>query len=323
MTVADGAMALGTNTFSSMFLKGYKTIVAEKLYSVFFRPKLIRGLVHWFLFKVIPKKVRIFDQFDLLLNPKDPVISGALTFGVYEPFEQIVFKTVCRSGFNVLDIGANVGLYTGIAASQVGPGGLVISIEPHPESFKFLTLTCAENHFTNVRPFNVAAGDAPRNVQLFLTDKNKGDSRIYDPTGTRAHIDTKMIVLDDLLKEQQIDRIDLIKMDIQGAEGLAVAGLRETLKKAKSLIVFSEFWPWGLLQTGVDPFDFLTTFQELGFSIFRIQEESCKVSEVNNLFAFASSFRVTEYTTPQMQLSHLNLIFAKTSEPVFQQFNSL
>jgi FkbM family methyltransferase len=291
--------------------KGYKAIVAEKIYTVLLRPKFIRRIVHWFLLRIIPKKVRIFDKFDLVLNPRDPVLSSAVTFGVYEPFEQKVFREMCHAGFNVVDIGANVGLYTGIAASQVGADGTVIAIEPHPESFTYLSLMCELNQFANVRKFNVAAGDSPREIELFLTDKNKADSRIYDASGKRLSIKTKMIVLDDLLKDQKIGRIDLIKMDIQGAEGLALAGLHETLKYSKSLVVFSEFWPWGLRQTGIDPFDFLKTFRDFGFSVSIIQEEKCAVTEMASLGDFMDNFRSTEYGSAQMQRSHTNLIFSR------------
>jgi FkbM family methyltransferase len=291
--------------------KGYKAIVAEKIYTVLCRPKLVRRIVHWCLLKIIPEKVRILDQFDLVLNPRDPVLSSAVTFGVYEPFEQKVFRKMCHAGFNVVDIGANVGLYTGIAASQVGPGGMVIAIEPHPESFKYLSLMCELNQFANVRKFNVAAGDSQREIELFLTNENMADSRIYDTSGKRPSIKTKMVVLDDLLKDQKINRIDLIKMDIQGAEGLALAGLHETLKQAKSLVVFSEFWPWGLRQTGIDPFDYLKTFRDFGFSVSMIQEEKCSVTEMGSLSDFMENFHSTEYGSTQMQRSHTNLIFSK------------
>lgn len=289
----------------------YKAVVAEKIYTVLFRPRFVRRVVHWFLLKIIPEKVRILGQFDLFLNPKDPVLSSAVTFGVYEPFEQGVFKDMCRPGFKVLDVGANVGLYTGIAASQIGSNGVVIAVEPHPESFKYLNIMCERNHFANVRAFNVAAGDSCRKIALFLTDENKADSRIYDATGTRAHIETQMVVLDDLLQEQKVDRLDIIKMDIQGAEGLALAGLRNTLKNSSSLVVFSEFWPWGLRQTGADPLEFLKTFHEFGFSVSTIREERREVTAVGSLTEFIEKFRSTEYGSTQMQRSHTNLIFSK------------
>lgn len=295
-----------------MSAASYKAVVAEKIYTVLFRPRIIRKVVHWFLLRIIPEKVRILGQFDLVLNPSDPVLSAAVTFGVYEPFEQNVFKEMCRPGMKVLDIGANVGLYTGIAASQVGRDGLVIAIEPHPESFKYLVLMCERNGFQNVRPFNVAAGDTNKTIELFLTDENKADSRIYDATGKRKRIPTQMVVIDDLLREQQIERVDLIKMDIQGAEGLALRGLRQTLQKPGSLIVFSEFWPWGLQQTEVNPLDVLKTFQEFGFSASIIQEEKRQVTKVESLDSLINNFGASEYGSAQMQRSHTNLIFSRS-----------
>jgi hypothetical protein len=121
-----------------------------------------------------------------------------------------------------------------------------------------------------------------------------------------------MIVLDDLLKDQKIDRIDIIKMDIQGAEGLAIAGLQETLKHSKSLAVFSEFWPWGLRQTGIDPLDFLRTFRDFGFSVSIINEGKCTVTEMSDFNAFIDDFCSTEYGSTQLRRCHTNLIFSRS-----------
>jgi len=96
---------------------------------------------------------------------------------------------------------------------------------------------------------------------------------------------------------------------------IALAGLHETLKHSKSLVVFSEFWPWGLRQTGIDPFDFLKTFSDFGFSVSIIHEGKCTVTEMDSLSGFMDNFRSTEYGSTQMQRRHTNLIFSKRGAP--------
>jgi len=282
-----------------------KTILAEKIYTVLLSPKWVRRIVHWLILRVIPRKVRILDTFDLILNPSDPVLSGAITFGVYEPFEQKVFQEKCREGFQVLDIGANVGLYTGIAATRVGTSGKVIAVEPYPDAFSYLEKLCAENHFEHVLRFNVAAGDSRKSGNLYLTKENRGDCRIYDAAGNRPSIPIKMISMDDLLREQSIGQIDLIKMDIQGAEGLALRGLAKTLEQPGALTIFSEFWPWGLRQAGTDPLEFLATFRDLGFNASIIDEQKNKVTPLADITTLIRQIPSTE----DGSRSYANLIF--------------
>ncbi|SVC76482.1 uncharacterized protein METZ01_LOCUS329336, partial [marine metagenome] len=86
------------------------------------RPWPLRQLTNWTIRKLLPKSVRRGDA-TIVLNPRDPVVSGALFFGVYEKSETNFIQHTLKPGMTVLDVGANIGYYTALAARRVGPNG--------------------------------------------------------------------------------------------------------------------------------------------------------------------------------------------------------
>ena len=282
----------------------------ELIYTVLLRPEPLRRVTHRILLKLIPSEIKI-DGLTVFLNPRDPVLSPALAFGIYENYEVEVFRQFCRPGETVVDIGANIGLYTAVASARVGKAGKVIAIDPHPESYACLQKTIERNGLTQVTSFNVAVGDGKRSVELFVTDENKADSRIYDDAGRREKIPTKMIDLDHLLAENAIHHVDVIKMDIQGAEALALKGMSRTLAENQRLVVFMEFWPWGIQQTGFSAADFLRDLQKAGFVLKVIEEDKRRVVDVDNLDKLIAQHDNLQYTSVKLQRSHANLICMK------------
>jgi hypothetical protein len=120
-----------------------------------------------------------------------------------------------------------------------------------------------------------------------------------------------MIDLDRLLAQQAITRVQLIKMDIQGAEGLALRGMTATLANNPALVIFAEFWPWGLAQTGVTPADFLRELLRAGFRFQAIDEDKRRLIDVTDVDEFLSRHANLEYTGTDMRRSHANLICIK------------
>lgn len=174
----------GVETFSSSAIEDDRIVfesasprLPEITYTILLRPRRRRHLAHRILFKCVPSDVTI-QGLKLYLNPNDPVLSLSVAFGIYENYEREVFRQFCKPGSTVVDVGANVGLYTVIAASRVGEEGKVIAIEPHPESYRYLQKTIEANRLSRVKTFNVALGDRRKKIDLFLTEENKADSRI-------------------------------------------------------------------------------------------------------------------------------------------------
>jgi FkbM family methyltransferase len=130
----------------------------------------------------------------------------------------------------------------------VGPTGLVHSFEPSPENFRLLST--ATPHLSNVRLTQAAVGERSGKCKLYISDKLNVDHRAYKADGdSRRAIPAEMVALDDYFEPGQ--RVDLIKMDIQGYELHALRGAQRVLQENPDINLLLEFWPAGLAQAGV------------------------------------------------------------------------
>ncbi len=242
--------------------------ISEFVYTALLKPAPLRKLANGTIRALLPSELERRGV-KLAINPTDPVISGALLFGVYENGELDLFEKLLRPGMTVVDIGANIGLYTALAAKGVGPTGRVLALEPDPESFAFLRRTIAENGFENVEPFQVAASAAAGDAELYSNPDNRGDSRLYaDPLLGDKPLQVRTTTVDELLGSRNLRSVDVLKIDTQGAEGLVLAGARETLANSPNLTILMEFWPYGLARTGSRADVLLALLRESGFQIF-------------------------------------------------------
>ena len=190
--------------------------------------------------------------------------------GVYEPLTTDLVRAELRPGDVVLDIGANIGYFTLIFAKGVGPAGRVFAFEPEPGNFALLEENVAANGYRNVALARLAVSDRAGRARLYLDAGNAGDCRVYDSHDHRPSVDVETVRLDDHLV--RLDRVDLIKMDIQGAEPAALRGMRGLLERNRKVKLVLEFWPYGLQLFGADPREFLGTLCEAGFALWNLNE---------------------------------------------------
>lgn len=101
-------------------------------------------------------------------------------------------------------------------------------------------------------------------------------------------LEIKTIVLDDFFRKIGNNKIDVIKVDTQGAEGLVLDGAKEILK-SNNLVMFMEFWPMGIKNTSVSPFKLLKSLKEYGFKMYIIDEKNEKLILINDLRKTARS----------------------------------
>src|SRR5258706_10762753 len=132
--------------------------IPEFIYAVLLRPKPLRKLSNALIRAALPSQIRR-DGAIVILNPNDPVVSGALALRVYENTETRFFMNVCKPGMTFLDVGANIGIYTALALPRIGATGRVVALEPDRESFEYLRKTVTANHADNVTCVCKAAAD--------------------------------------------------------------------------------------------------------------------------------------------------------------------
>ncbi len=172
--------------------------------------------------------------------------------------ERQLIKEISSAGDVVVDAGANIGIYSQFLSLCVGPTGVVHSFEPSPESFK--RLQSATYKLSNVRLCQAAVGERSGRSRLYLSHKLNVDHRSYLPEGdSRRNVPIDIVALDDYFKPGQ--RVDFIKIDIQGYELQALRGASRVLADNPNAKLLLEFWPYGLKQAGtnwVDLIDALT-----------------------------------------------------------------
>ena len=143
----------------------------------------------------------------------------------------------------MLDIGANVGYYTLLAARLVGPSGMVYAFEPERSNFQLLVENITLNRYRNVVPVEKAVSNTCGRTELFLDPENFGAHSLSPQCcDTRSKpVTVETVTLDNFLRRTHDMHVDVIKIDVQGAEGLALEGARQMLAANPQLTIFMEF----------------------------------------------------------------------------------
>ena len=148
--------------------------LAEFVYTILLKPRPLRRAANAAIRAALPRRVRVGKAL-VWLNPDDPVVSGALTFGVYERGELAFFRSRFGAGMTFVDVGANVGLYSALALSTPGFYGRVLAIEPHRESRLYLEKTIQSNAAPPGRALicELAASDCSGTLTLYQNPVGK------------------------------------------------------------------------------------------------------------------------------------------------------
>lgn len=157
----------------------------------------------------------------------------------YEPHVANNIEAALRPGMRFVDVGANIGFFSMLAASIVGPNGKVLAFEPYQYNVKLLYHSAQVNRFSNVEIFPFAVAD--RN-QVFLYNNQASNGKIEPVSDISMSLSSKLIYavkLDDFLKGE---KLDIIKIDVEGAEYMVLAGAGNLLQKHQP-IIFTEFSP--------------------------------------------------------------------------------
>jgi FkbM family methyltransferase len=159
--------------------------------------------------------------------------------GSYERNQQILFETCVKEGDIVFDIGAHVGFYTLLGSVLVGGRGQVVAFEPVPRNLSYLKKHLQINSVSNVEVVEAAVSDRHGHVRL-----SSGPSSSMWHIDAQGDLEVQAVSLDELVLSEKLPPPDVIKMDIEGAEFLALNGSARVVK---------EFHPALLLSThGID-----------------------------------------------------------------------
>jgi len=245
--------------------------IAEFIYTVLLKPRPLRRAANAAIRAALPARVRI-GRATVWLNPADPVISGALTLGVYERGEIAFFRSHFGAAMTFVDIGANVGLYSALALSTPGFHGRVLAIEPDSESRPYLQKTIASNAASAdaAAICELAAAERPGTLTLYKNPDNKGDNRLYPDPLLRGEETVGADTLDNICRRHGIAAAQFIKIDVQGAEARVMHGAAGLLGASADCVLMTEFWPYGLARCGSDALAYLDMLRDFGFRLHEL-----------------------------------------------------
>jgi FkbM family methyltransferase len=207
---------------------------------------------------------------EMALDPADTAISQPLLAGTYEPHLQRFYRAHLRPGMRVVDVGANVGLYTLLAAQHVGPAGHVWAIEPVSENCRLLLLSLTRNQLTNVTLHPVACGASSGHA--LLTMAMGTNASLLADTETALLTPSCVVVPLARLDALVPGPVDLLKLDVEGAEGLVLQGASRLLTSRP--ILTSEFSLEMLDRVShVSGLDYLMGLQQHGYTLWLIPRD--------------------------------------------------
>ena len=209
-------------------------------------------------------------------HPSEGYFGIELATGNYEPLSTKVIQRLLQPGMVFVDVGAHVGYYTLLASRAVYPGGHVYAFEPDPKTWAFLNQNITENNFTEKTTLiNIAVSAEIGQGQLFAGRRDGlTNSILFTPGVVERYITCQTTTLDAFFAKQGWPSVDLIKIDVEGAEHMILRGMRELSARNPELKLVVEFGPNNLQGDGVSAEQFFATLSDLGFlSISMIFEE--------------------------------------------------
>lgn len=179
--------------------------------------------------------------FKICLNPQDSGISPIIgTLGWWEPLVTELFLTTIEQGQIVLDIGANIGWFTLLASRLVGRQGRILSFEPEATNFALLDKSIQANEFSNVSAFPIAVGDFDGEELLYLAAE-PGLHSTYRHLGPSIRVKTCKV--DSIIEERGVSKVDLMKVDVEGAEPRVIEGALQSIQQGRIDRIVMEWNP--------------------------------------------------------------------------------
>lgn len=220
---------------------------------------------------------------------RDEVLRHIYFSGIYEDVESFIFFRLLQPGMTVLDVGANIGQYTMLASTAVGPTGHVHSFEPVEINYQRLSRNVQRNKLQNVQLNRVATWHEATTLRFQLpadSMNNNGSFHVSSamPENTLSY-EAKAIRLDDYVREQAINRVDVIKMDVEGAEAHTLRGAAATLER-DSPIILMEVNREALEMLGSGTKSLMALLNSWGYRAWRIELDPARCHDLDDLEVF-------------------------------------
>lgn len=190
-----------------------------------------------------------------------------LAKAVAERRQRAFMRSLVEAGDVVFDIGANVGSYSRLFARAVGPAGRVHAFEPDPLACTLLRRSC--RGLGNVEIHEVAAGENDGTAVLYCSRVNRADNRLHDShlpsEGGEERVEVAVVPLDQYCTARGMERLDVVKIDVQGFETAVLRGSRGSLRRLRPRHLLIELSPRHLRGAGSSAAELFALLDAMGY----------------------------------------------------------
>ena len=240
----------------------------------------IRKVKHYSLSNLQTDYAEVFGN-KLFLSKKGLALSIS-HYGTYEELESKIMEEKIEMGNIVVDVGANIGLHTLNMARIVGNTGQVFAFEPDPSNFEILRKNVKINNYQNIILEQKAVGDKHGRTTLYQSD-HPGKHRIFPQTEqAKSQVQVELTNLDNYFDSDMIDKINFIKIDVEGLEFSVLKGMKNILKNSKKIKILFEFMPENTMEVGFTPIELLNYLTSNNFKLYCMDDKTKKLLHVSN-----------------------------------------
>ncbi len=244
----------------------------------------------------------------IMVSPRDQaVIAGLLEGGDLERGTRLLIQRILAPGSCFVDVGANLGCHSVAAARAMQNQGQVIAVEPYPPTADLLRRSLWINGAAGTTEVHEVAAGTGGGRQVLYLGATSGHHSLYpldnDLSDHGATYEVNVMPLDDIVRPGQ--HVDLLKIDVEGAELDVLASAHRVLSDNPDVAVVVEFGPSHLSRTGVTPTEWFGAFAAAGMQFRVIDADTGKLRSVT----------VDEL----MAVTSVNLLFARASSPVWSK----
>lgn len=237
------------------------------------------------LYKLIPDKYYLIKYHGgkIFLNLRESQMMRARALGIYEYKKMKLFKKLVKPNMTILDIGVNKGYFSLLSAKLMKDKGNILSFEPDPDNCKWIKKSIAANNYKSIRLFQIALFNKNGKKTFFKGAKSGHHSLIKNSGLGSTTIQTQK--LDDFIDEENITKINLIKIDVEGADIEVLEGAQKLLKNQSPKLIIDIH--------KIDRKKFFNLLENLSYNIFdynndgfqKITEKEFLYEEINEIYA--------------------------------------
>jgi FkbM family methyltransferase len=189
-------------------------------------------------------------------------------------------RRLVRPGMTVVDAGAHIGYYTRLFAELVGPAGRVLAVEPERENYSLLLRNIPSGTHEYVEAVDVALSDEEGEATLYVAAGHSIHSLVHGYMPADEAVSVRVTTLDRLLEDRGIERVDFVKIDVEGAEPRVLAGMMRTIARSPGLAMIVECNPDAIHTAGGSPDAFVGSLRASGFRVAAISSDRSLVPPV-------------------------------------------